>query len=346
MATRLQKLYVSTICLLLVCNISICAQENESAYNTYVGRKPKHYLAVSLAGGEANNLTDTIKHLAGAGANLGLHYEVQYRSWIFGMNIEAQYQYLRDRMNPFVDNEEAFRVYEIVDPLWSMPFQDTILYKYVYEDYLEQGHHGSVAFSVYGGKEFTEGVYVLLGAKFTLPIITSYNVQTIFFTSVRYSFGIEDLRDLGIFDDNDLHDYGVFDDQQYSYHSTYRDYIRIAPFVELGYNIPIRAKKTKMRIGVYGSYGFRLGESPKSVLANYDEVDKTWGREGLRIEAGNGETRLGQQSPAMIQRTIKWNPLNQSNRYKSLPQNLEVGVKFTVLFDVTTEKKICNCYYF
>lgn len=328
MATRLQRLYVSALFLLLVGNI----WAQRSAYSTYADRKPRHYLGISFGGGEANNLTDTIKHLGGAGAGLGLHYEVQCRSWIFGMSLEAQYQYLRDRVNPFTDEENSLRIYNVVDPAWPTPFQDSVSYKYEYSDYLETSHHGSVALSVYGGKEFINAMYLLLGAKLTIPIpvITSYHAKVALRTSARYSWAIEDLRDLGLFQEDELHDYGVFDEKTYQKPIlSSSDYIRIAPFIELGYNIPLPSDKTRMRVGVYGTYGFRLGKNPKNQLADYTAVKREWGRDI--------------QSPEMLQETIQWNPLNQSDRYATLPHNLEIGAKLTILFDVTTQKQICHC---
>lgn len=336
MATRRQKWYVSTLCLLFACHLS--AQEVESVYNTYSGRKPRHYMTISVGGGEANNFgkhinapTDTITHLGGAAANVGLHYEVQRCLWIFGIGVEAQYQYLRDRLSPFTEMEDSLRVYTVVEEGWPDPFLDSIAYSYRYADYRESGHHGSVAVSIYGGKEFMEAIYLLLGVKLTIPIQSWYDVAARISTSARYSWAIDDLTSMGVFNDDELQAYGVFKEQEYNYHSTYKEsYLRVAPFFELGYNIPLRAAKTKMRVGVYGSYGFRIGTNPGNKLSDYSNVNKNWG---------------DAQTTEMLDKKIKWSPLNRSNRYKSPPQNLEVGVKFTVLFDVTTEKKICNCYF-
>lgn len=335
MATKLQKWYVSTLCLLFACNL--LAQKSEPVYNTYAGRKPRHYIAASIGGGEANNFgkhanspADTIRHLGGAGANFGLHYEIQRRSWIFGVGVEAQYQYLRDRLSPFTEMEDSLRAYTIVETGWSEPYLDSIAYSYRYADYKESGHHGSVAVSIYGGKEFMEAIYLLLGVKLTIPIQSWYDVAARISTSARYSWAIDDLSSMGILNDDELHVYGVFKERKYNDHNNYTDYLRIAPFFELGYNIPLRAAKTKMRVGVYGSYGFRLGNNPGNKLSDYSNVNKNWG---------------DAQTTEMLDKKIKWSPLNRSNRYKSPPQNLEVGVKFTVLFDVTTEKKICNCYF-
>lgn len=373
MATRRQKWYVSTLCLLFACHLS--AQEVEPVYNTYSGRKPRHYMTISVGGGEANNFgkhinapTDTITHLGGAAANVGLHYEVQRCSWIFGIGVEAQYQYLRDRLSPFTEQEDSLRVYTVVEEGWPEPFLDSIAYSYRYANYRESGHHGSVAVSVYGGKEFIDAIYLLLGVKLTIPIQSWYNVAARFSTSARYSWAIDDLSSMGVFSDDELHAYGVFQEDGYNYHNTYKDYLRVAPFFELGYNIPLRAAKTKMRVGVYGSYGFRLGSNPGYKLSDYSRVDKNWGIErtidpenldDLQRD-NNGDGYIGQSTNMFLRdgvvrdekgnvierkKNLTWNPLNHSDRYKSLPHNLEVGVKFTVLFDVTTEKKICNCYF-
>ena len=346
MDRKQQRLFVSVLLLLLY---AVYGQA-EPVYHTYTGRKAAHYLGVSFSGGEANNISvpasDSVKHKGGAALNLGLQYEINYASWIFGLGVEVQYQYLRDKVvTPFSDEEG--RSYTVVESPWPV-FQDSVRYTYQYADYMEMGHNGSAAFSLYIGKEFMETVYFLVGAKLTLPISTAYNVRASLSTRARYEEGIEsiEISEENGFTVEQVHAYGIFDEQTYSYKSTYKDHIRIAPFVEIGYNVPVPFLKTRMRIGLYGAYGFRFGNTLGNRLADYSMVEKGWGVAGEQYttDSDNGMVSItGQQSADMLQNTLRWNPLIQSVKYTSLPHNLEIGAKLTFLFDVTQRKKLCRC---
>ena len=180
-----------------------------------------------------------------------------------------------------------------------------------------------VGIPVYFGRNFGNWVYALLGAKFTLPLWAQYNVQTDMATQGEYAWNIDPVRSDA---HNDFSSLGYYKNQPYSYTQTYSEYMRVAVVAEVGANIPIQAKKTRLRAGVYGIYGFRLGQSNNYGVADYSRVDK------------NPLT----QSLANLRRNITWNAVNTSY-ISALPGNLGVGVKLTVLFDVTVEKPICKC---
>jgi len=342
-------LQISFISVLLVAVGILTAYARESYY-IYNSRQPHHYLSVSIGTGEANNIKrasrdnrDSIQTRAGAAVNLSLHYEVQYRSWMFGVAITGEYQHLRDAAPSAKGNKIAFtdtetRKYN--DPHFQE--QDPITYYYDYSGYIELSHtvHGAV--SLYVGKEFIYNLYAIAGAKLSVPIYKAYNVQAQISTRVHYHQAMSEIKpDLleGSGQQEDvLREYGVFREQEYeksfSYKDyAYKDYVRVAPYAEFGWYIPTLWQKTRLRTGLYATYGFCLQKTSKHAypLADYSDVCKEYG-------AG--------QSTQMLQNAIFWHPLIESSKYKSVPDNFEIGAKLTILFDVTVEKKICKCYPF
>lgn len=297
----------------------LCAIPSAAEYYNSLSGKAHHYLGISLGGGEANNAGKTlynlaipVSHIGGAAAGLSLLYEVQYHGWIIGLGIEGQYQYLRDTVADFVDADAR------IDR-----DGEAVMYGYAYHRYHETDHVAGIAVPVYFGKNFGNWVYALFGAKFSMPLWAQYNVQTDMATQGEYAWNIDPVRSDA---NNDFSTLGYYKKLPYAYANTYQEYMRVAVTAEVGANIPIPAKKARLRAGIYGVYGFRLGQSNDYNLADYSKVDK------------NPLT----QSLADLQRNITWNASNTSH-INSLPGNLEVGVKLTVLFDVTIEKPICKC---
>lgn len=335
------KYFVSVLCVWLV----VSGAHARSRYYSVLNPS-KHYLAVSLGGGEANNIrvrkADSIANQAGGAAHLALHYEWHKQSWILGLSVEAQYQFLHDKMSPMplADSEPKLRTYhpEITYGGVKIDFGEADWnYVYTYQQYHERAHTIACAFSLYAGYTFAESWYVLAGAKFSLPLYATYRVETTLLTDAHYEAEIMPIREL--YDMMDITDeertaglaaYGVYDSHTYTYQSTYREYMRIAPMVEVGYYLPTPWKKNRLRLGVYAAYGFRLGKTATDHFADYSKIDKDWGSNNQSVEK--------------LQNTIAWNPLVRSDRYaSSLPNNLEVGARLTFLFDVTHTPKICMC---
>ncbi len=337
MVSTQPKYFVSLFCLC----IAVSGVQARDRYASILNPS-NHYLAVSVGGGEANNMrlhkADSVTNHAGAAAHLALHYEWHKKAWILGMSVEAQYRFLHDEMSPLTDNERV-RTYQLkmkVDEETIDLGKQDFVYSYTYQQYDEQVHSAACAFSLYAGYTFAESWYVWAGAKFSFPVYSSYKVETKLMTDAHYEGEIETMREL--YDMMDMSEeerisglaaYGIYDSHAYSYQSTYKEYIQIAPMVEVGYYLPTPWKKNRLRLGVYASYGIRLGKTSDH-FANYENVDREWGNDHQSIDN--------------LQNTIEWRPLVRSDRYKSsLPHNLEVGVHLTFLFDVTHTPKYCMC---
>lgn len=304
--------YVSWLCVIA---FLFCSERAYAEYYNTVNGRTSHYLGVSVGGGEACNLSGKpmVVHRAGGAANLRLNYEVQWRNWIFGLGVEAQYQYLRDTVAQFMDTEMRVDI-----------DGEQVEYGYGYTSYHEHSHNMNVAVPVYFGYNFKHGIYALTGATFSIPLYSEYNTMAQMFTQGDYGWDIEPVRSEG---NNDFSVLGYYPEQSYSQRAHYSDFMRVAAMLEIGAWLPVEAKKTKIRMGLYGMYGFRLGTSQQLDLADYSAIDK------------NPFT----QTQSNLQQNIRWNPLNQSKTYITLPGNLEVGLRLTLLFDVTVQKSICRC---
>jgi len=307
MFTRYSVKYILALCATVL--LSLCAWA-EPRMN-----KPHNYLWLSLAGGEANNLSynTDIKAKAGAGANLGLGYELQYGNFMFGVGLEANYQLQRDQMATYLEE------YDRRDRT-----AEAVKYGYYHQNYWQNDQTIRLAVPVYiGGRG--EYFYALVGASVNLPVWNSYQVNTQMLTQGTYAWSIEPVRTQGI---NDFTSYGYYANANYQYKANYKDKLSIHARAEIGSFIPLEEiTKIQLRVGAYCSYGFRMGTTNDQNLLNLSKVD-------LNVYS---------QNEANLKANIAWHALNTSNLYHQLPHNLEVGVKLTVLMNVDVTTAPCHC---
>lgn len=276
----------------------------------------EHYVGFSLAGGLAANTYQTplIENQAGAAADLKFHYELHKSKWIIGLGVEAEYQYLRDTVADFTDSKD-----------WKDRDGDACSYQYVYQGYHETDHALGIAIPVHFGREFGDYVYTLIGARFYIPLYTQSLTHTRLLTQGNYDWNIDPIRTEGI---NDYSIYGYYANSEYDYAYTYEEFMRVGAWLEIGSYIPLKkAKKTRLRAGLYANYDWRLGSVGYDKLADYRKVDmspRTINQENLRAN-------------------IRWNAVNTTDLVRNMPANFEVGVRMTMLIDVTTSHVPCMC---
>lgn len=286
------------------------------AYSEPRNLKPHNYLWLSVAGGEANNLNygSVVKTKPGAGADLGLGYELQLGSFLFGVGLEANYQWLHDQMDSYLESYPRFD-----------REGEQVLYGYYHQPYNQVDQLIQLAVPVYVGGHFGDYVYALVGASIDIPVYNRYQVSTQMLTQGTYAWSIEPVRTQGI---NNFTSYGFYPAADYLYKASYKDKMSVHARAELGSFIPLEdVRKVQLRVGAYCSYGFRLGTTNSRNLMNLSQVDLS------------PQT----QTQANLQQNIAWYPLNTSNLYTKLPHNLEVGLKLTVLFNVDTYIAPCHC---
>jgi len=277
----------------------------------------KHYINLNLSGAEANNLgfTQAVKNQAGGAADLGIGYEVHIHQIYLGLGVTAHFQYLRDYMANYMEE------YNRVD------FEgEAVRYGYVFENYQQNTMAMKMAIPIYIGAQFGEYVYCQVGASINMPVWNNYSVKTDMLTQGIYDWSIEPARTVGM---NDFSPYGYYANKEYNYNGRYTDLMSVHANAEIGSYIPLKENITKLRlrIGAYCSYGWRMGEKGKHNLLNLEKVDLD--------PATQNEKNLTQ--------TIQFNHLNTTIIYGSLPQNLEVGVRLTLLFNVNATPHHCLC---
>lgn len=294
--------------------LSFAQWANADVYRSISNNKTTHYLGFSIGGGEVSRIAihnNALKNKAGGGASFALHYEMQYRTWFFGLGLEGAYQHLHDQVFGFSDSLPRVDI-----------DGDMLLYEYVHTAYQEKNHIASLRIPLYFGKNFG-GVYTLLGVSFEIPIKAQYNVATTMFTRGTYPWSQVPIVSEGT---NDFSSLGIYAQQDYTYIDEYEADVHIIPFIEVGYEF-YRTDRVNMRVGAYAAYALPIVTGEKVPLADYSAID-------INPRTQNLES---------LKQQIRWNPLVQSDKYPDTPYKLEVGVKLTMLFNVTVDNSTCMC---
>ncbi len=267
------------------------------------------YLSLSLSGGEGNTLCmeKSVKDKMGADAQLRLSYELEYRFFFFNLGVGAQYGHTRQGLLPWTD---AFsRTDKEHDPH---------SYQYCYSDYQEKQHTVAVTVPLQLGFYMTEQFYLAVGATFSMPLIRQYASEATFHTQGVYPWAQQPFLDVptyGFYPSAVYKDKGHYQSMQYG----------IAPTLEIGYDLPHKTDRYFMRVGAYAEYNMVLGNWAKPVLVDYSAVD------------ANPAT-LSQEN---LKAHLRLNSALDSERLSKPYARMAVGVRFTVLFDVTHQEKIC-----
>ena len=277
-----------------------------------------HFVTFSLAGGEANYFssrakdnTPYVKDKLGADAIFMLSYEIRKEWFIFGFGAQADYDYTRQQVNDFAD------IYERKDRE-----DEDIYYAYRYSDYGDEQHVLNVSVPLYVGANIGRLLYVLAGAKVSIPMLSLHKTTTDLSTDGTYRRFIHTIEDAP--------SYGYYAIDEYSYSSAFdAPEIKVSPFAEFGFRIPVRSKSGRvgMRLGLYAEYGIPLSVNNKMMLVDYSYVDKS----------------PFTQTKEQLRSSIVFNsPLN-TNIVSSKLSQLSVGLRWTVLINVTPPEHICMC---
>lgn len=301
--------------LLLLLGLSFASWVNaQSEYYAVSSNKLTHYLGLSIGGGEANRIrinTDALRNKAGGAASFAFHYEMQYRSWMWGLSVEGTFQHLHDQVLPFSDSFTRLDM-----------DGDEVNYAYIYTAYGEKSQMANLRIPIYFGMNFSK-VYTMIGVRLEIPIWSQYAVVADMYTQGTYPWSITPVVSDGI---NDFSSLGFYPTNTYTYVNTYEEKLYIAPFIEVGYEF-FRTDKVNMRVGAYAAYALPIVTGEKVPLADYSAID-------INPRTQNLEN---------LKQQIRWNPLVQSDKYPDTPYKLEVGVKLTMLFNVTADNHKCMC---
>lgn len=267
------------------------------------------YLSLSLSGGEGNTLCmeKSVKDKMGADAQVRFSYELEHRFFFFNFGVGAQYGYTRQGLLPWTD---AFSRTDKDHELHS--------YQYCYSDYQERQHTVAFTVPVQLGFYMTEQFYMAVGATFSLPLVKQYAGEATFHTQGVYPWAQQPFQNVPAYG---FYTWDIYKDKG-NYHSMQYG---IAPTLEIGYDLPHKTDRYFMRIGAYAEYNMVIGNWAKSVLVDYSAVD------------ANPST-LSQEN---LKANLRLNSVLDSERLSNPYARMAVGVRFTVLFDVTHQQKIC-----
>lgn len=308
MYIRLRNKHIAlVICLVLIQGIG-----NARNYQKAVAA---HYIGLSIGGGEANDIAKNLHPLPGAAGNVTLFYEMQKNRVMVSIGVQAQFQYTRDSLVSFVNGFDRTDIMGAVN------------YQYVYSNWLDKQTDLRVTIPVRIGYQPNDYLYVMAGADVSMALFSRHTTTANMFTQGVHAWDSKPIQT------DDLTDFsanlGYYRSAEYNTTAPCTENIWVAPAVEIGSYIPLKSKKSKLRVGVYANYGIRIGKRQNLDVVDYSAIDM-----GV-----NPNT----QSQSFLQNNVVLNSALNSNQLASMPGNLEVGLRVTYLMDVTAEKKICMC---
>lgn len=303
--------------------------------------RPNHYLALSMQGGAALTLTDAeavkIQSKTGGQAAVGLHYELRSRN--FFLSLGAQLDWLQTA--------------QAIDAGWSEGYLrsgykgEAFTYNYRYSEFRETQRNVQVAPMLMLGGYLGKYVYLSGGVKLRLTMSNTYSSRFALTTDGVWSMFIHPIQNST--------DYGFYPSAHYT--SSGKDFQMlnqpvVAPVLEVGAKLPISTPSHRfgMRVGAYVEYGVPLRweamptayYNPEAAmvgvptLADYRKVRVLYSYQGVPTP----QTVMTQQN---LHDHLHLNTLMNSEWLKRGAQNLEVGIKLTMLFNVTTPQHMCNC---
>lgn len=278
----------------------------------------QHYITLSLSGGEGNMMTRAlddypfIHNNVGADGQLHIGYELRQQNFVFGLGIGGDYDLHRQSIDSLKDNYER-RDREA----------DAITYTYAYRDYKDLQQLVNLSIPIYFGGYLTEGLYLLAGVKFGIHMWNTHRVETELETYGTYHEFIHTIHHSDF--------YGYYNEAHYSYRSAFpAPSMKVSPMVEIGYKIPLqtKSKRVEMRVAGYAEYGIPLSQ-----------------QNGLRMtDISRTDINPVTQNQANLRENIILNaPVATEWQKDGKSCNLQVGVRFTCLFNVTPQKKFCMC---
>lgn len=294
--------------------------------------RPTHFLSLSLAGGEGNtlsfgheksHLSKDVIDLAGADAQVAIAYEFQYKRFIVNAGVAGSYMLTRQRIGGIV-----------TDDFSGVNKGNSYIYSYAYSQMSDRQQNVYVEIPVQIGYMFTPEIYALIGAKCRMNLYNTHDLQAkmhtvldmtssdaaAVFDGSKGAVGAEGT--MGVCPSADYRSSGAYNASKFN----------LALTAEVGYVIPLSAKvkRVRMRAGAFFEYGIPVPSYAldKDVpMADYSSV----GTDYL-----NNTTSLLNNS---IQLPSMW----EMGHLNKFTHTMAVGMRFTVLFDVTDYTFPCHC---
>ena len=304
---------------LLILFAAVCTTAAARPRTTYKKSSGiQHYITLSLSGGEGNAMTRAtddhpfIHNNIGADGQFHIGYELRQRNFLFGIGVGGDYDLHRQRIDSFTD------VYSRLDRE-----QDPIYYIYSYRDYKDLQQAVNVSVPIYIGGYLTEELYLLAGVKLGIHVWNTHTVHTELETYGTYQQFIHTIHGAEYF--------GYYNESHYTYSGAYpAPAFKVTPMLEVGYKIPldIKNKRIEMRVGGYVEYGIPLSKQNELRMADISRTDVN----------PSTQNQLNLRDNIILNAPVATDWQKGGNSC-----NLQVGVRFTCLFNVTPPKKFCMC---
>lgn len=329
LASRSVRVVVCMLC-------GVCC--HTSAFgNDYRSLPPQHYLGFSAGGGYAQDIqgkgttylavSDTVLSEPGYGVHIGMQYEVAYRGWFFGIGVSGRFHSLCDSVRNFTDSHS-------VSEDKNGDTQTVRAYEYVYSNMHTQDRIGMIAIPIYIGYDLGPWAYLKAGATLSIPLYANYQAHAEMFTQGIYNWGWGPYPILSSKnEDTDFEEsLNYYYSDTYLSAQNYKDLLRVGVDGEIGaYILPdktgVPSMKTRVRLGIYVSADFRIGQVTRIGIVDYTSVNE------------DPYTR----TKAQLHDQLLFSPITHTDLYQKMPPTLEVGVRLTCLFNVSRKQKICRC---
>ena len=302
-----QRSIIVCICLLLAASLMAAPRYGRTAVT--------HWLGLSLTGVEANMLpasSSGVKPKAGYGGQAHLQYEIHAGKFFFNAGLGFDYIVTNNAMASYSD------AFDRVDLMGEQ-----LIYRYVYSDFKEQERQLRFILPVQFGYEIGEWMYIGVGAEFrAAPFINNFKSSGRMFAEGEYERFIEPIRNseqYGFWPESELNTIPL---------RAGADAHEVAVELELGARVPM-GKKGLARFGVYAGYDIPVEYSSKTStpLFDYSRID----------------TNPATQSWENTQKYLQINSLLGSTLMNITTQRLRVGVRVSLLINVTHTPSQCMC---
>ena len=302
-----QRSIIVCICLLLAASLMAAPRYGRTAVT--------HWLGLSLTGVEANMLpasSSGVKPKAGYGGQAHLQYEIHAGKFFFNAGLGFDYIVTNNAMASYSD------AFDRVDLMGEQ-----LIYRYVYSDFKEQERQLRFILPVQFGYEIGEWMYIGVGAEFrAAPFINNFKSSGRMFAEGEYERFIEPIRN--------SEQYGFWPEPEFNTIPLRpgADAHEVAVELELGARVPM-GKKGLARFGVYAGYDIPVEYSSKTPtpLFDYSRID----------------TNPATQSWENTQKYLQINSLLGSTLMNITTQRLRVGVRVSLLINVTHTPSQCMC---
>lgn len=292
-----------------------------------------HFISLSFAGGEGNTisfghepsrLSTEITDLAGANAQFSLAYEMQYRMFIANIGLSGSYFLTRQQVNN-----------QVSDDFTGVHKKQPYIYSYVYSLMSDRQQTVYAELPIQIGLMFNSGVYALVGTKFKLNVFNTYQLNTRMHTVLDMTAsGAATVFDGSKASVDPEGTMGVCPPMDYLNEGTYNlSKLNVALTAEVGYKIPLpmSVKRTAMRVGAFFEYGMPV---PAYTLNKNANMGKYGSATGDYLNNTTSQLHSSTQLPSVLE-------MGKLNKFSHM---MAVGVRFTILFDVTDYSFPCHCY--